>query len=80
MAEYVAVPAGNLVPPGDADPVAAALPADAGLTPYRAVQQALPQLNGGGRHEGGCHAARGGERRRRHSRRRGRRLHGAGAG
>jgi propanol-preferring alcohol dehydrogenase len=33
MAEYVTVPARNLVALGDADPVAAAPLADAGLTP-----------------------------------------------
>src|SRR5690606_19263563 len=50
MAEYLRVPARNLVPLGDADPVAAASLADAGLTPYHAIKLALPQLNGGGRH------------------------------
>src|SRR3546814_5894783 len=49
MAEYVAVPARNLVALGDADPVAAAPLADAGLTPYHAVKNALPNLAGGGR-------------------------------
>lgn len=49
MAEYVVVPARNLVPLGDADPVAAAPLADAGLTPYHAVKRALPHLAGGGR-------------------------------
>jgi alcohol dehydrogenase, propanol-preferring len=49
MAEYLTVPARNLVPLGDADPVAAAPLADAGLTPYHAIKQALPHLNGGGR-------------------------------
>lgn len=49
MAEYVTVPAGNLVPLGDADPVAAAPLADAGLTPYHAIRLALPHLNGGGK-------------------------------
>ncbi|MYM18572.1 alcohol dehydrogenase catalytic domain-containing protein [Brevibacterium sp. 5221] len=49
MAEYVAVPARNLVPLGDADPVAAAPLADAGLTPYHAIKQALPNLAGGGK-------------------------------
>ena len=50
MAEYLRVPARNLVPLGDADPVAAASLADAGLTPYHAIKLALPKLNGGGRH------------------------------
>ncbi|WMY78404.1 NAD(P)-dependent alcohol dehydrogenase [Citricoccus sp. I39-566] len=50
MAEYVRVPARNLVPLGDADPVAAASLADAGLTPYHAIKLALPHLNGGGRY------------------------------
>ncbi len=49
MAEYVAVPARNLVSLGDADPVAAAPLADAGLTPYHAIRNALPNLAGGGR-------------------------------
>ncbi|GAA1915866.1 NAD(P)-dependent alcohol dehydrogenase [Nocardioides hwasunensis] len=48
MAEYVVVPARNLVPLGDADPVAAAPLADAGLTPYHAIKQSLPKLAGGG--------------------------------
>ncbi|WP_019145893.1 NAD(P)-dependent alcohol dehydrogenase [Aeromicrobium massiliense] len=50
MAEYVAVPARNLVPLGDADPVAAAPLSDAGLTPYHAIKLALPTLAGGGKH------------------------------
>jgi propanol-preferring alcohol dehydrogenase len=50
MAEYLTVPARNLVPLGDADPVAAAPLADAGLTPYHAIKMALPRLAGGGRH------------------------------
>ncbi|WP_028648173.1 NAD(P)-dependent alcohol dehydrogenase [Nocardiopsis sp. CNT312] len=50
MAEYVTVPAHHLIPLGDADPVHAAPLADAGLTPYHAVKQALPHLAGGGRH------------------------------
>lgn len=50
MAEYVAVPARNLVPLGDADPVAAAPLSDAGLTPYHAIRLALPKLAGGGRY------------------------------
>jgi propanol-preferring alcohol dehydrogenase len=49
MAEYVVVPARNLVPLGDADPVDAAPLADAGLTPYHAIRLALPKLAGGGR-------------------------------
>lgn len=49
MAEYVVVPARNLVPLGDADPVAAAPLSDAGLTPYHAIKNSLPQLAGGGR-------------------------------
>lgn len=50
MAEYVSVPARNLVPLGDADPIAAAPLSDAGLTPYHAIKLALPQLAGGGKH------------------------------
>ncbi|MCE3549929.1 NAD(P)-dependent alcohol dehydrogenase [Pseudonocardia sp. RS11V-5] len=50
MAEYVTVPARNLVPLGDTDPVAAAPLADAALTPYHAVRNALPHLAGGGRY------------------------------
>ncbi|GAA1661074.1 oxidoreductase [Citricoccus zhacaiensis] len=50
MAEYVRVPARNLVPLGDADPVAAASLSDAGLTPYHAIKLALPHLNGGGKY------------------------------
>ena len=49
MAEYVVVPARNLVPLGDADPVTAAPLADAGLTPYHAIKNSLPNLAGGGR-------------------------------
>ncbi|MFC7403363.1 NAD(P)-dependent alcohol dehydrogenase [Citricoccus sp. GCM10030269] len=49
MAEYVSVPARNLVALGDADPIAAAPLADAALTPYHAIKLALPHLNGGGR-------------------------------
>jgi D-arabinose 1-dehydrogenase-like Zn-dependent alcohol dehydrogenase len=49
MAEYVTVPARNLVPLGDADPIDAAPLSDAGLTPYHAIKQALPNLAGGGR-------------------------------
>ena len=50
MAEYMTVPIRNLVPLGDADPIAAAPLADAGLTPYHAIKLALPKLAGGGRH------------------------------
>jgi propanol-preferring alcohol dehydrogenase len=49
MAEYMTVPARNLVPLGDADPVEAAPLSDAGLTPYHAIKAALPNLAGGGR-------------------------------
>ena len=49
MAEYLTVPMRNLVPLGDADPVAAAPLADAGLTPYHAIRKSLPVLGGGGR-------------------------------
>ena len=49
MAEYLVAPARNLVPLGDADPVAAAPLADAGLTPYHAIKNALPNLAGGGK-------------------------------
>lgn len=49
MAEYVTVPARNLVPLGDADPIAAAPLSDAGLTPYHAIKNSLPNLAGGGR-------------------------------
>ena len=48
MAEYVVVPARNLVPLGDADPVQASALADAGLTPYHAIKLALPKLNKAG--------------------------------
>lgn len=48
MAEYLVVPARNLVPLGDADPIDAAPLADAALTPYHAIKLALPQLNKGG--------------------------------
>ena len=50
MAEYMTVPVRNLVGLGDADPVAAAPLADAGLTPYHAIKMALPRLAGGGKH------------------------------
>lgn len=50
MAEYVTVPARNLVPLGDVDPVAAAPLSDAGLTPYHAIKNSLPNLGGGGRY------------------------------
>ncbi|WP_029088752.1 NAD(P)-dependent alcohol dehydrogenase [Brevibacterium album] len=49
MAEYVCVPARNLVPLGEADPVAAAPLADAALTPYHAVRLAESSLSGGGK-------------------------------
>ncbi len=49
MAQYMTVPVRNLVPLGDADPVAAAPLADAALTPYHAIKLSLPQLAGGGR-------------------------------
>lgn len=49
MAEYLVVPARNLVPLGDADPRAAAPLADAGLTPYHAIKKALPSLMGANR-------------------------------
>lgn len=49
MAEYMTVPARNLVPLGDADPVLAAPLSDAGLTPYHAIKLALPKLAGGGK-------------------------------
>jgi hypothetical protein len=35
---------------GDADPVAAAPLADAALTPYHAIKQAVPHLAGGGKY------------------------------
>ncbi|SFF96382.1 NAD(P)-dependent alcohol dehydrogenase [Curtobacterium sp. YR515] len=50
MAEYVTVPARNLVPLGDADPVAAAPLSDAALTPYHAIKNSLPNLAGGGKY------------------------------
>ncbi len=50
MAEYMTVPLRNLVPLHNADPVAAAPLADAGLTPYHAIKMALPRLAGGGKH------------------------------
>jgi propanol-preferring alcohol dehydrogenase len=49
MAEYVVVPARNLVPLGDADPVSAAPLSDAALTPYHAIKNSLPNLASGGR-------------------------------
>ncbi len=49
MAEYLVVPARNLVPLGDADPIDAAPLSDAGLTPYHAIKLALPKLAGGGK-------------------------------
>lgn len=50
MAEYIVVPADHLVAVGDADPVDAAALADAGMTSYRAVRLALPQLEGENKH------------------------------
>ena len=50
MAEYLVVPARNLVALGDADPIAAAPLSDAGLTPYHAIKNTLPNLAGGGRY------------------------------
>lgn len=50
MAEYVVVPARNLVPLGDADPIEAAPLSDAGLTPYHAIKLSLPNLAGGGKY------------------------------
>ena len=49
MAEYVVVPARNLVPLGAADPVVAAPLSDAGLTPYHAIKLAMPRLTAGGK-------------------------------
>lgn len=49
MAEYLSVPARNLISLGDADPIAAAPLADAGLTPYHAIKRVMPNLTGGGR-------------------------------
>lgn len=49
MAEYMTVPARNLVPLYDADPVDAAPLSDAGLTPYHAIKLSLPKLVGGGK-------------------------------
>lgn len=49
MAEYVTVPARNVVPLGDADPVDAAPLSDAALTPYHAIKLSLGHLNGGGK-------------------------------
>ncbi|MFV0254333.1 MAG: NAD(P)-dependent alcohol dehydrogenase [Beutenbergiaceae bacterium] len=48
MAEYMTAPARNLVPLGQADPIAAAPLADAGLTPYHAIKRAAPYLAEGG--------------------------------
>jgi propanol-preferring alcohol dehydrogenase len=50
MAEFMTVPARNLVPLGDCDPVAAAPLADAALTPYHAIKTSLEHLTGPGRH------------------------------
>lgn len=49
MAEYLAVPATNLVPLGDTDPIVAAPLADAGLTSYHAIKKSLSVIAGGGR-------------------------------
>lgn len=49
MAEYISVPARNLVPLGDADPVNAAPLSDAALTPYHAIKLSLGHLAGGGK-------------------------------
>lgn len=49
MAEYLVVPARNLVPLGDADPIAAAPLSDAALTPYHAIKKSLPELGGANR-------------------------------
>lgn len=49
MAEYVTVPVRNLVPLGEADPIAAAPLSDAALTPYHAIKTSLPFLNAGGK-------------------------------
>lgn len=49
MAEYLTVPARNLVALGDADPIDAAPLSDAGLTPYHAIKKAMPVLTGGGK-------------------------------
>ena len=49
LVERLRVNRPDLVPLGDADPVAAAPLADAGLTPYHAIKNALPNLAGGGR-------------------------------
>ncbi len=49
MAQYLRVPVRNLVPLGDADPIAAAPLADAGLTPYHAIKMAMGHLVGGTR-------------------------------
>lgn len=48
MAEYMTVPATNLIPLGDADPVDAAPLADAALTPYHAIRLSMRQLQRGG--------------------------------
>lgn len=48
MAENGTVPARNLVPLGDAAPIAASALADAGLPPYHAIKKALLTLKQGG--------------------------------
>ena len=50
MAEYLTVPARNLVPLGDADPVDAAPLADAGLTPYHAIKNVTARASARRRH------------------------------
>lgn len=49
MAEYMTVPARNLVPLGEADPIDAAPLSDAALTPYHAIKLSLGHLDGGGK-------------------------------
>lgn len=48
MAEYLTVPATNLIPLGDADPIDAAPLADAALTPYHAIKLSARHLARGG--------------------------------
>lgn len=48
LAEFVAVPARNLVPLGDLDPVEAAPLTDAALTPYHAISRSRHALEPGG--------------------------------
>ena len=49
MAEYMTVPARNLVPLGEADPINAAPLSDAALTPYHAIKLSRGHLDGGGK-------------------------------